>query len=211
MRATSQGAGIVLHEAARYDLLVWLATLGREQALRERIVDVARLEPGESVLDVGCGTGSLVIAAKRRVGDAGVVHGIDASPQMLARARRKARKAGADVNFESALAQALSYADAIFDAVLATMMFHHLPRRVRLDCVREMRRVAKPGGRVLIVDFGRPARQERNLFTRFHRHGHVDFGEVSALLGEAGLQCVETGPVGFGDLQFAFAMAASGT
>src|SRR5260370_6264054 len=130
MRRTSQGAGIVLHEAARYDLLVWLATLGRERALRERIVDLARLEPGESVLDVGCGTGSLVIAAKRRVGDASVVHGIDASPQMLARASRKARKAEADVNFQSALAQALSCADAKFDAVLATMMFHHLPRRV---------------------------------------------------------------------------------
>ena len=51
--------GRVLHSAAGYDLLAWLLLLGRERAFRERLVGLARLEPGQSVLDIGCGTGSL--------------------------------------------------------------------------------------------------------------------------------------------------------
>ena len=87
--------GAVMRSSARfYDLMVWLLTFGRERAFRERLVELARVQLGESVLDVGCGTGSLAIAAKRRVGPTGIVHGIDASPEMIARATRKATKAG---------------------------------------------------------------------------------------------------------------------
>jgi ubiquinone/menaquinone biosynthesis C-methylase UbiE len=89
--------GSLIHAAARYDLLIWLLTLGRERRFREMLLDHARLQPGESVLDVGCGTGTLAIAAKRRVGPEGSVVGIDASQAMIARAIRKARKAGVDV------------------------------------------------------------------------------------------------------------------
>src|SRR5438132_4412204 len=73
--------GRVLHWAARYDLLVWLLTHGRDRAFREKLVSLARLVPGESVLDVGCGTGSLAIAAKRQVRMTGEVFGVDASPE----------------------------------------------------------------------------------------------------------------------------------
>ena len=140
-----------------YDALVWLVTLGRERAFRERLVDLARLVPGESVLDVGCGTGTLAIAAKRRVGEPGVVRGIDASPEMIEPARRKAAKAGASVDFETAVAESLPFPDASFDVVLSTLMLHHLPKATRQECAREMRRVLKPGGRVLAVDFAKSA------------------------------------------------------
>jgi len=200
--------GAVLHAAARYDLLLWLATLGRERAFREKILELARLRPGEAVLDVGCGTGTLAIAAKRHVDPAGTVFGIDASPEMLARAEKKAREAGVEVAFENALAQALPFPDARFDTVLATVMLHHLPRKARRQCATEMRRVLKPGGRVLAVDFGLRASDRKGLFARFHRHGSVKLDDMIGLLAEAGLASVESGAVGIRDLQFVLAKAA---
>src|SRR5262245_27311306 len=86
--------GRVLHWAGRYDLLVWLLTDGRDRAFREKLISLAGIQPGQSVLDVGCGTGSLAIAARRQVGAAGRVAGIDASPEMIARATSKNTKAG---------------------------------------------------------------------------------------------------------------------
>src|SRR6266542_5764472 len=122
LNARAGATGRILHAAATYDLLVWLFTLGRERAFREKILRLARLEPGESVLDVGCGTGTLAITAKRLIGPTGAVYGIDASLEMLARAGKKARKAGLEVVFKNGLVQALPFADAQFDAVLSTVM-----------------------------------------------------------------------------------------
>jgi ubiquinone/menaquinone biosynthesis C-methylase UbiE len=197
-------AGLVLHRAAAYDFFVWLMTGGREGAMRERILKLARLLPGEAVLDVGCGTGTLAIAAKRQVGAAGKVHGIDASPEMLARAGKKAQAAGVDVAFTEAPAQALPFPDASFDAVLTSVMLHHLPRPARAQCAAEMRRVLKPGGRVLAVDFA--VSQEKGLLAHLHqRHGHVKLDDIVALLGAAGLDVKESGVVGFRSLQYALA------
>jgi ubiquinone/menaquinone biosynthesis C-methylase UbiE len=203
--ADPKKAGSILHSAARYDLQVWLLTLGRERKFREKLLRLVRLQPGESVLDVGCGTGTLAIAAKQRVGATGIVCAIDASPEMLARANRKARNAGVAVDFKNAYAQVLPFPDAQFDAVLSTLMLHHLPRRAREQCAAEMKRVLKPGGRVLAVDFAVSAPEQRGLLARFHRHGHIDLDAMTAVLGKAGLNVVESGAVGFRDLQFALA------
>jgi ubiquinone/menaquinone biosynthesis C-methylase UbiE len=207
LHRTPSTTGTVLHSAACYDLLVWLITLGRERVFREKVVRLARLQPGESVLDVGCGTGSLAIAAKRCIGPTGTVYGIDASPEMLARAGKKARKAGIEVVFKHAVAEALPFPDAHFDAVLTTVMLHHLPHKARQQCACEIRRVLKPGGRVLAVDFGGSARGRRGFFAHFHSHGHVNLPDMIALLSEAGLNIIESGAVGMRDLQFVLATA----
>jgi len=193
--------GLVLHWAAGYDFLAWLLLRGRERAFRERLLTLAGVEAGESVLDIGCGTGTLAIAAAGHVGPQGSVSGIDASTEMIARARRKAAKAGVGVVFELAPAERLPFSDGRFDLVLSTLMLHHLPRNTRQQCAREVRRVLKPGGRILVVDFGRP-QARHGLLAHFHRHGHVAVEDVEAVLADAGLDVIRSGAVGVRDLQF---------
>jgi ubiquinone/menaquinone biosynthesis C-methylase UbiE len=197
--------GLVLHWAARYDLLAWLLTRGRERELREAIIRIAGLETGNNVLDIGCGTGTLAIAATRYVGTTGAVTGIDASPSMIARANRKAAKAGARATFQVAVAESLPFPDRRFDVVFSTLMLHHLPRKTRQQCAQEVKRVLKAGGRVVAVDFGRAKR--RGILAHFHRHGHVDVEEIVKLFVDAGLTPTRTGPVSMNDLNFVVAEA----
>jgi ubiquinone/menaquinone biosynthesis C-methylase UbiE len=200
----SRTTGRVLHRARAYDLLAWLLLRGRERAFRRKILSIAGLSPGQSVLDVGCGTGTLAILAKEHVGPAGAVHGIDASPEMIARARRKAKSTRIDVAFENAVVESLPFPDGKFDVVLSTLMLHHLPRAGREQCAREMRRVLAPGGRVVLVDFGARPR-ERTMLGRFHNHGSVDVREIERVLSSAGLRVEETGPMGIYEIVFVIA------
>jgi ubiquinone/menaquinone biosynthesis C-methylase UbiE len=207
---TSRTTGIVLHWPASYDLLAWLMMRGREHMFREKVLDLACLRPGESILDVGCGTGTLAIAAKRRVGPTGTVHGVDASPVMIARAGKKARKTGVEVLFTTEVVEALPFPDAQFDVVLNTLMLHHLSQTARQECASEMRRVLKPGGRVLVVDFGEASRARKSFFAHFPRHGHVGLVDMTALLNEAGFHIAESGPMGIRNFHFVLADAANG-
>ena len=204
--ALPKTAGLILHKAAQYDLLLWLLTLGRERGFRERALRLARLKAGESVLDIGCGTGTLTIAAKRLGGPATRVCGIDASPEMIARAGKKARRAGLEVEFKNGLVEAMPFSDGQFDLVLSTLMLHHLPRNLRSQCAAEIRRVLKPGGRLLAIDFG-TAPGAKGIVAHFHRHGHINLEEMVGIFSAAGLDIYEKGPVQIGDLEYVIATA----
>ena len=198
--------------AAGYD-----GTCGPTWRIREATVAALRLQPGQRVLDVGCGTGTLALCAQSVVGPQGRVYGIDASPEMIARASGKARSAGVDVDFRTGVVEALPFPDASFDLVLNTMMLHHLPAAARARCAAEMRRVLKPGGRVLAVDFGARehahhgwlARAVHGLIARIHgTHGHVKLDQLEALLAGAGLRVTARGAVGISNLNYVLAIGA---
>jgi demethylmenaquinone methyltransferase/2-methoxy-6-polyprenyl-1,4-benzoquinol methylase/phosphoethanolamine N-methyltransferase len=147
-----QTEGRVIHWAANYDRMFRVITLGREGRFRQRIIEAAGLRPGDRVLDVGCGTGTLAIAAAEVVGSEGRVEGIDPSPEMIERARAKAVAGGSPVKFHVAAIEALPFADDSFDAVLSSLMFHHLTERLQREGLAELRRVLAPGGRLTIID-----------------------------------------------------------
>ena len=137
-----------------YDPVVRLTT--REGAFKSRLLERAGLQPGERVLDLGCGTGTLAIQAKRGQPDAEIV-GLDGDPEVLGRARRKAADAGVEVDFDEGYSTELPYGDSSLDVVLSTLFFHHLTGSDKRRTAAEVLRVLKPGGRLQVADWGRPA------------------------------------------------------
>jgi ubiquinone/menaquinone biosynthesis C-methylase UbiE len=198
-------SGAVVQWAARYDLLISVLTLGREQAFRRRMLGPAELRSGEAVLDIGCGTGSVAILAKSQVGASGGVTGIDPSVGMITRARSKAARAGVDVAFEVGYAQSLPFPEASFDVVLSTVMLHHMPRAGREEALSEARRVLKPGGRLFAVDFGIDKSGRKGLLGHLHRHGGLASRDLVLLVSKAGFNVVGSGPLGRWDLQYVIA------
>jgi len=190
--STTQTQTRPMPSARRYDLMLWWRSRGGEQEFRDRQVELARIAPGESVLDVGCGTGTLAIAAARAAGPTGAVHGLDPSLDLLARAQKKARRAGVDVTFASGTGERLPYADDSFDVVLSTLVFHHLPGPAVHSTFSEMRRVLRPNGRLLVVDIG--GEQDPDAHT-LHGHASFDLNAFLPKLGHVGFTALENGPI----------------
>ncbi len=138
---------------ALYDPLVRLTT--RETETKRRLLDQAALAPGERILDLGCGTGTLSIQAKRREPETDI-SGLDGDPSVLERARRKAEAGGVAIRFDEALADRMPYPDGAFHKVLSSLFFHHLDREVKERTVREIARVLRPGGQRHVADWGPP-------------------------------------------------------
>jgi ubiquinone/menaquinone biosynthesis C-methylase UbiE len=134
---------------ALYDPMVKL--LGGDAA-RAMLVEQAALRPGHRSLDIGCGTGSLLVLIKDKYPNVEVV-GLDPDPRALARARRKGARAGLSFQLDQGFADELPYPDGAFDRVLSSFMFHHLEDASRSGTLREVRRVLKPGARLHLMDF----------------------------------------------------------
>ena len=146
--------------AGVYDVMNSVMTAGMHHRWRERAADLAGVRPGDRALDVATGTGDLALALKRRVGPSGEVVGSDFSERMLERARAKAP----DVRFEWGDALALPYPDGSFDAAtvgFGARNFGDLDRGLR-----EMTRVVRPGGRVVVLEITTPQRPPLSWFFR---------------------------------------------
>jgi ubiquinone/menaquinone biosynthesis C-methylase UbiE len=186
--------GLILNGGWRYDLGIWFIDTfvfrGQLRELRQRTANLARMQPGEQVLDVGCGTGTLAMEVQSRVGRAGRVAGVDPGTRQIARARSKAARRHVPIEFQIGMIEQLPFPDQSFDVVFATLMMHHLPASLKRQGLAEIARVLKPGGRLVIADFKR--KQERQgRAARFHAGGS-SIQDLAAMVSDAGFSEVET-------------------
>src|SRR5260221_5855898 len=107
--------GLILNDGWRYDLFGWFCDTflfrGKLREIRQRTANLARLQPGEMVLDVGCGTGTLAIEVQQRVGGAGRVVGIEPGTPQIARARYKAARRNLPIEFQIGVIEQLPFPD----------------------------------------------------------------------------------------------------
>ncbi len=136
--------------ARHYDLANTVISFGRDAAWRRKAARATGLQPGQAALDVACGTGRLAVELARLVGPAGRVVGADFSPEMLAVAAHLAP----GIDWQTADALALPFADGAFDAATIAFGLRNLPDF--LAGFREMRRVVRPGGRVVCLELSLP-------------------------------------------------------
>ncbi len=166
--------------------------LGGER-VRATFIRDAGLAAGQRVLDIGCGTGSLLVQIAKTV--AGThASGIDPDPKALARCAQKAARAGVEIDWSGGFADNLPHADASFDRVVSSFMFHHLNLDVKQGMLREARRVLTAGGELHLVDFGGQHHGKDGMLSRLlHPHaGLADNlgGRVSELFEDAGFEDV---------------------
>jgi 2-polyprenyl-3-methyl-5-hydroxy-6-metoxy-1,4-benzoquinol methylase len=174
-----------------------VAATTREGAFKRVVIELADLKEGEAALDLGCGTGTLALMAYADAPGAEIV-GLDADPEILASARRKASQAGARIGFDEGMSVDMPYGDARFDVVLSTLFFHHLADPDKRATAAELLRVLKPGGRLVIADIGRPqdpvmrltALATVQLLDGFPTTSLNVAGGLPALMGDAGFENV---------------------
>jgi demethylmenaquinone methyltransferase / 2-methoxy-6-polyprenyl-1,4-benzoquinol methylase len=140
-----------------YDAMNTLMTAGLDARWRRAAASAARLPSAGSAVDVACGSGALTVDLARAAGPAGDVLGVDLSAPMLARARRRRLpSSAARPRFARADALALPLADATVDAATIAFGLRNVPDYAA--CLREMARVTRPGGRVVVLEIATPER-----------------------------------------------------
>jgi ubiquinone/menaquinone biosynthesis C-methylase UbiE len=134
-----------------YDAFANVFFFGRRRASFLSLIAAAGVHPGQRVLDVGCGTGYFARLLTQAVGPDGLVVGVDASPEMISYASRRAGPAR-NCQFYVGTAESLGFPAEHFDVVVSSLFIHHLPEDLQVTALREMRRVLRPGGTLLVAD-----------------------------------------------------------
>jgi ubiquinone/menaquinone biosynthesis C-methylase UbiE len=189
--------GLTIHWAPQYDIFSRLLGMGVNRPNSRMVIELAKVKPGDKVLDVGCGTGNLTLTSKSVTGASGAAYGIDASPEMISVAQKKAKRAGADVVFDVGLVEKIPFPDATFDVVVSRLVIHHLPDDLKHKAFSEIFRVLKPGGHFLVADFNPPTNPLLNHVTSAivgHGMMQTDVRGIPPLFSAAGFVDVTSGP-----------------
>jgi demethylmenaquinone methyltransferase / 2-methoxy-6-polyprenyl-1,4-benzoquinol methylase len=153
--------------AGSYDRANSVLSLGVHHRWRKATVRLSGAGDGDRVLDCATGTGDLALEFKRRVGPAGRVVGTDFCADMLAFAPAKSASAGLPVEWEVQDAMQLTYDDNSFDIASIAFGIRNVDDPVR--ALHSMARVVRPGGRVMVLEFGRPLWWMKPFFTFYSR------------------------------------------
>lgn len=136
-----------------YDPITELIGFGT--SFKERVLQMLNLKDGESILDVGCGTGSLLVPAKVNYPHSRVV-GIDPDPQVLRITERKINRNNLKIELKQAWGEELPFPDSAFNVVVSTLVLHHVPSGAKIKIIKEVYRILKHDGRFMLADFGKP-------------------------------------------------------
>jgi SAM-dependent methyltransferase len=150
-----------------YDIFTRLSGV---RPLHERAVELAGVTPGQTVVDVGCGTGNLSFAVLAAEPGARVT-GLDPDGDSLRRAARKARRRRVPLTLVQGYADRVPAEDAALDHVVSSLALHHVDDDGRVAFARDALRALRPGGKVTVVDFGGPAQGTEDAGHGAHDHG----------------------------------------
>lgn len=163
----------------------------QEERFKKALIDQAQIQPGQSVLDLGCGTATLTIMMKQTHPDA-IVTGLDGDPAVLEIGQSKANQAGVILTLDLGMSYALPYPDGSYDTVVSSLMFHHLTTENKQQTTKEVFRVLRPGGSFWIVDFGPPSGAWAKIISlvmrRLEEVGDNHKGLIPKMLSQAGFQ-----------------------
>ncbi|NJO39513.1 MAG: class I SAM-dependent methyltransferase [Cyanobacteria bacterium CRU_2_1] len=188
-----EGGYLHPNAAITYDPITQYVLPPNEAWVRQELLDRIRCKP-QRILDLGCGTGSMTVMLKRSFPHAEVI-GIDLSPYMLVAADDKARKAGLPIQFRHGNAEQTGFAEASFDLVTASLLFHETPPSVSCEILQECCRLLQPGGEALILDGNQSTLRWADWLTEVFEEPYIKAyaaGSVDVWMRSAGFGDVRT-------------------
>lgn len=188
-----EGGYLAPGAAVSYDPITQYALPPGETLVRQSLIEKIQGQP-QRILDLGCGTGSTTLILKQAFPQAEVI-GLDLSPYMLFVADRKAQQAGQGIQFLHGKAEQTGCADAAFDLVTASLLFHETPVAISQAILKEVYRLLSVGGQVLILDGAQKVLRQLDWLNQIFEEPYIESfaaGSVDAWMGAAGFEAVRT-------------------
>lgn len=166
-----EGGYLTIGAATSYDPVTQLALPPNETWVRQQVIDAIQGVPSR-ILDLGCGTGSTTVLLKQAFPNAEVI-GLDLSPFMLAVADRKAKQANLTIEWIHGKAEDTKFANASFDIVTASLLFHETPTEISKLILKECFRLLKAGGEVIILDGSQKTLRQTEWLTQIFEEPYI--------------------------------------